>query len=473
MLEIRVLLYTDYLEVKLDKPTRNAPNVYGLYFLKRAVEAKTPSYVKINFELVNRHEGGHAANKLTPELLNKFDELWVFGRHQINLPVLLGNPAQPEMELTLPEVGALREWMLTHGVLITGDHSNQNPITPNSDHSTYLNLGRALGHKIPRARELRLWQGPPTTDRDDFFNTQTPDGEHDIEDEILGADGLAQALTLDKIDGNVHRLFWKNIRQTDGGITFEPIEVFPDHLHEGAAIVPSSFGEDWPGTARPLQVASGFDRRTSKLLPVVIAYDGGTDAGRIVADSTWHHYFNVNLSGFPKSADDEPLPGTPFDDIAQYYVNLALWLAPKEVRYAMPLAVFSFLARHPQVFEVARGGTQLVGGTASNVLERQVGLSNFWWALLPSEFEEREPPEINGLLQTALFDAKGADGRVDVLTLGMIIEQFHEMWLLNGIVDPTGVEGAFDEEDIVRKSLMRAFSSKAEQARESSEDPGE
>jgi len=59
-----------------------------------------------------------------------------------------------------------------------------------------------------------------------------------------------------------------------------------------------------------------------------------------VADSSWHHYVNINLKGFPHPA---PLQSNS-DKIGQFYGNLAIWLAPIHKRRQMAQAMYRELA---------------------------------------------------------------------------------------------------------------------------------
>jgi hypothetical protein len=72
------------------------------------------------------------------------------------------------------------------------------------------------------------------------------------------------------------------------------------------------------------------------------AYDGhSVEVGRILADSTWHHWFDINLTGI------QPLPSpyAGFDDtsagqaalkqIDAYFLNCGVWLAPPDRQAAM------------------------------------------------------------------------------------------------------------------------------------------
>ena len=68
---------------------------------------------------------------------------------------------------------------------------------------------------------------------------------------------------------------------------------------------------------------------------VLSAYDGhNVDVGRILADSTWHHWFDINLLG----AAPAPSPYAGYDATAAgqavlkhldaFYLNVGVWLAP-------------------------------------------------------------------------------------------------------------------------------------------------
>jgi hypothetical protein len=127
------------------------------------------------------------------------------------------------------------------------------------------------------------------------------------------------------------------------------IEVFPDHQHEGALRMPEIDAEVWPcglnGQPQPLPhvVARGINQRTSERIDLIAAYHGDrAGVGRAVADSTWHHYFNINLSGFPRVPPED----SPADQIGQFYANLAVWLSPRGVRRKMAHAIFWELAKY-------------------------------------------------------------------------------------------------------------------------------
>jgi len=114
-------------------------------------------------------------------------------------------------------------------------------------------------------------------------------------------------------------------------------------------------------------IAEGTDKRNGRIYDVVIAYDGDkAGVGRIVADSTWHHYFNVNLKGFP-------VYGAVRSQLAQFYVNLALWLSPPAKRAQISCWLRWKLLQVPTVQMAYRDSRFELGKAAAGVLRRIAG----------------------------------------------------------------------------------------------------
>lgn len=384
---IKILLYTD----APNDVVKERVGDFGLGQMIALLEAHSPAFANLCVKWESRYPKGStkAENKIHVVLRKEeatgqpFDQIWFFGLHQVNKSsVYLGlNGGGPESELDGDEVQALRAWMdKGGGVLMTGDHANLRPTDaldpdPNPPcpyrfgNDKYAGLGRALGRCVPRAGELRDWDGSPTSREDDSNNTQVTLFalcRAQFSDQILfQTDEKPQQLILAtfnekgelKLGGNPHPLF---LYRDDCG----PIQFFPDHLHEGRVIIPDSFPETvWKKNARteiqplPRVVAYGLDKRSGNKFDLIAAYDGSVaDVGRIVADSTWHHYFNVNLAGFvqptaPDCALNGTGPGSAIDQIGQFYGNLALWLTPATTRFRMAEAMFRWLAQHPRVLE--------------------------------------------------------------------------------------------------------------------------
>ena len=432
---VRILFYTDDPSVDL-----GYVNSFGVGRLRDLVVGHNTFHASFQVDLVNRHDGGHAMNKLTAARLGQYDQVWVFGVRQCNVV------GEPENELTGPEIADLRAWMDGGGgLLVTGDHSNPNPgsVVPLDP---FLNLGRALGHDIPRAGELRRWEGPPDASTTNNHNTQVPDGVHSIDDLFLQGDAVPQQLILKKFPVGWLWPWW--LRRYRPHPLFcgrsGPIEVFPDHMHEGELLIPTTFPTPtWPsgawGQPVPEIVAWGTDKRNGAIYGITTAYDGDpAHVGRIVADSTWHHYFNINLAGFPN-------PSPALNSIADFYVNLAVWLAPAAKRAEMRCRFWWDLVSNPAVRMVANNPIHIIGGAGLNVLGQQTTsclITEFvWpWPILAAEREKFPwPPE--------------------ELVLGGVIKRYQEA-IQAAITDPS--TEATDRDALIREGVLEAFDTQVE-----------
>ncbi|HXM51630.1 MAG TPA: hypothetical protein VN956_27565 [Pyrinomonadaceae bacterium] len=404
---INILLYTD------DPETTDDDGLFSLGTMIGHIQAHSPTFAKVIIEIICRNKDTHADNKLEAGLINKYDEIWFFGFHQSNrktfsLGVLRGGP---ESELTEKEVLALTDWMRRSGngggVLMTGDHSQEPPpdavpsennLCPDtSSQEQFLGLGRAIGRCVPRAGRLRKWEGSPTYRPGDSFNTEVPVPGIDVESLRLQIDPTPQQLILRHFDqggqpapdGQPHPLFFYKGKSW--------IRVFPDHAHEGAVVLPAdadySDKGTWPQVAaiqpRAQIVAFGIDERNCQLLNILAAYNGdGADVGRIVADSTWHHYLNINLRNFGLPAPE----GSAADQIGQYYSNLALWLSPRRIRQEMARVMFTWLATHPLMREEIYTDVSVIGATAYSILSTVASpceIHELLQASVPDQYSEK------------------------------------------------------------------------------------
>lgn len=369
---IKVLLYTDHPQV-----ITPGQDLTGLATMIRHLHAHSPTFGKFCIEWLSRNSPD-ADNKLNPEMLQRYDQIWFFGIHQTSgenfLPESLRGGRESELDEN--EIRALRNWMRIKpekrlrggGVLITGDHAERP--APDSITQEFLGLGRALGRRVPRAGLLRKWEGKPTNCRRDSFNTHTLVPGIDPEAPTLQGDENPMQLLLVKFDerGN----------PTPGGVPhplflYKPgkwIRVFPDHMHEGAVVIPEKLERRvWPKgeyvQPKPRVIAHGIDQRNCRLLNILAAYNGDcAGVGRIVSDSTWHHYLNENLASFPSSTPE----GSVADQIGQFYANLAIWLSPRSKRQEMALLMFCWLANHLFTFEELRLEPEDCGESVSDQL---------------------------------------------------------------------------------------------------------
>lgn len=176
------------------------------------------------------------------------------------------------------------------------------------------------------------------------------------------------------------------------------VNVFPDHPHEGrvredAEVPTTSYWvvdgatPEYPHVGvvhpKPTVIAWGHttasppynhDKGPEQALrfPVLGVYDGeSVHAGRIVVDSTWHHWFDVNLVGvnglvgFEGAADQ-----TTWKKLVAFYQNVAVWLARPAKRAAMLSYVAFWTAFNPSLCEELRPASDagVIGKTALSVL---------------------------------------------------------------------------------------------------------
>ncbi len=234
------------------------------------------------------------------------------------------------------------------GVFGTGDHHF---------------LGASMCHRIPRLGSMRRWTNAdnvPTiggTTRLDTNQPFTPG-------EIAGTEQIERERERDSkpqpiewVADSVTGLGFATYRRPHSVLCHPkhgPIDVMPDHNHEGRVQVPGEivldatydFGtgrhREYPSvrgrTLAPAVIAWGNTvadppymqqkgEQPHVRFPMISVYDGHlAQVGRVVTDSTWHHWFNLNLDGIEADADQ-----TNWDKISRYFINLATWLAPPGV----------------------------------------------------------------------------------------------------------------------------------------------
>lgn len=455
---IRILFYTDLCAIS------QGTNHRGLTKAKKFIELKLAPIANVEISILNRHidyKNGekykYQATKLTDVLLHQYDELWVFGALQATRE----NP-----ELTQAEIQALTEWMKVGGVMITGDHSDPMSEDPGAP---IVNLGSAIGRNIPRAGELRVWDGPPTAryehlplEKRENFNTQEGAGDFEkLDDPSLQLDNVPQKLFLIAPE-SPHRLFWWYFDEKTQKMIY--ISRFPDHNHEGKLAFPIPEGKDWPtGSPAPTLVAQGRDKRfTDRFIDLVSVFEGTEDAGRIVADSSFHHYINLNLLDIEKAdANGVPQRFSDLDQIAQYYANVALWLAPRKLRQRMAWDLFLWAAQHPCVREERSNSNETLGRTALRAIKHEIGISNLYRLIEENTYEANTNAigDIVGLI----FIRRPIDS-LNINTeaaLGRVIREHYRAFDERGVIDPTCL-GFNPNPELVLRALSTAFESSPE-----------
>jgi hypothetical protein len=317
--------------------------------------------------------------------LNALDEMWLFG---------VGGPNETSF-LSETELMAIAAFMNAGGgVFATGDHED---------------LGLPLCGRIMRVRSMRKWYfnnpgpdgeplAPPggsggslaaeridTTQPGHRETSSSPNFAFDNQ-----SDDIPQPITATPA-GSTHPL----LALPGGGL----LGVLPDHMHEGEVIDPfdpqfqfsatltynkGNTGQrtfvEYPLDAsghqvRPQILALGTvlgghttqvsaeeesfhsgsgtpTKLPSRNFGVIGAYDGHkAGVGRVCVDSTWHHFFDINLIGDPAATEIDHTVVPPVElgfekrkgftassqgrahlaNIESYYLNIARWLvrAPK------------------------------------------------------------------------------------------------------------------------------------------------
>jgi hypothetical protein len=333
--------------------------------------------------------------------LDSYDQVWFFGYH----------PGEREDKdigdfsaLESDELKVLAAWMdRGGGAFATGDHGI---------------LGASMCSAIPRVRTMRKWK----------HADGVPDGYDETRHETLRQvpNTSEFAKESDRWPQPIEPVF-RNLATSAafpftaiaGVPTLAPhpllcapegiIDMLPDHMHEGEVVedadVELDRPLDIPGYTRPeyppaiqtvaLAGATGATSarpaalhrprpeviahawttnpgQDSKRFPVISVYDGvGAGIGRVVVDSTWHHWFSYNLVGFQ---EDNPHV---YARMQAFYRNVAVWLATPAQRAAMLYAAtwgaltgLSPMAFHRAMnaWEVGERVVDVIGRTASQCI---------------------------------------------------------------------------------------------------------
>ncbi len=325
--------------------------------------AGTPTYQNFRFDQKNNGQ----------PVINRYHEIWCFGFNPGNDAGADSNITQADaLPLSNAEVSALSKWMDERcgGVLAMGDHDY---------------LGASMCHRIPRVRSMRRWtnaQGVPPIggyarhDTNQPFTAAQMNGsavipnnvERDAKPQPLDwVPWMSESISLFKIRSRPHPVL---CHPTHG-----PIDVMPDHPHEGWCYEDHDItlgGGEYPDVAGqphgptviahgtttpdpPYDLAKGASPK--KRFGIVSVYDGHpAEVGRVAVDSTWHHWFDMNIQGI------EAAGGENWDKISRYYLNLAVWLAPpglqngcfafESIKTHFTYAGFQEYTRKASVFEL-------------------------------------------------------------------------------------------------------------------------
>lgn len=349
-----------------------------------------------------------------------YDQIWLFGVRDF--------PDDSE-KLDDDELPILTDWMEKGGgVFATGDHAK---------------LGVSLCGRVPRVSKMRMWDNL-LKPNGDLLKTPPPQlgpGRHDTlvkgHDDIYTFDDESDDIPMKitpkyylsrSLNPMMYNKFPHPILCGKEGV----IDILPDHPHEGEIIEEDEvdisdklyngdpeFPKIGAFNFRPEVIAHAHvlpdhthdsdhnkGPATAKTFGAIGVYDGyKTDVGRVVVDSTWHHWFDVNLIGRPV----DRLDSLPFDDtnlktqgflaspegeaayrrIQNYFINVGLWLAPKTDRYCMLKGlIWPYVFQYPLVERVdPKVPVTVLGEMAKDALGNIAGQCNLrlWiFELLPA-----------------------------------------------------------------------------------------
>ena len=403
-------------------------NEFGLGYVLETLRAPFAWWVRFQVGVV-RHDGPGGFKFTTTGFdLDTFDQIWFFGdrpnRNDGADGAMTDNDIS-EFALSNAELKIIAQWMdRGGGVFATGDHTL---------------LGAAKCSRIPRVRTMRRWtlaQRVPPRDAHKRHETLQPTTSFDAE-----TDTVLQPIEL------VHQQSgaWPFLGPSGPHPLFQStlglIDRFPDHMHEGEVIADDAVlldvPLDIPGYPRPeypfpsIVVGSAFDdavlplhrprphivafgETTNRHLPdleifrnllsasalgaaasfgqtkrfgLVGVYDGdAVGIGRIVVDSTWHHWLSINLHAIATAGDlvaqlnvnalnPEILPPDvfnqlPYAKMQAYYRNVGLWLATPAQRRSMLIAsTWGVLVNAPPMEFGSPADITQIGERALHMLE--------------------------------------------------------------------------------------------------------
>jgi len=309
-------------------------------------------YFYVDFEITTAHRTNEFAGASVPgkkkltelNILNNFDEIWFFGYSEV--------PPLDDAEIQL--LNTFMSAPYYGGVLVTGDHRDR---------------GKSIAGSISRAGKMRKYPSPDVQlpeRNSSLVEGSDPNTIFDFNDQ---SDDVAQTISLARFPSLSVPGFKSMSRPHPILCTLDgPIDVLPDHQHEGQAAAPSiaACDEEWPQIdehqEQPVVIARSRTKEPgaeNREFDVLSAYDGhNVNVGRIVADASWHHWFDVNLTGIPASPvyrgfDVSPEGRESLRKIDAYFLNCGAWLAPPAKQSEMRHAAWWAILWTDQVAELS------------------------------------------------------------------------------------------------------------------------
>ncbi len=324
-------------------------------FLTTFNELEAQSSVYVNYKVTLAHRGG-VFNNPNPVVVNSisnfkfdtsvalkdFDQVWLFG-------------IDPAGSISQSEIDAIEAYMDGGGGLFaTGDHGS---------------LGKAMCGSIPRVKDMRHWDDFPSSNND--INEVSMGGRR-RNDTNAPRPGNTSANTFD----HQSDIYPQKIGVKLFGAGFLPhpllsistsikptgvIDIMPDHPHEGECKPETTFNVK--GTVIPTQIiatsfvtggntSGGKDETDPHCFPSISVFDGRpANVGRIVIDSTWHHFVNINLNGAGSAQGG--LTNSDFTEIQHYYMNIAKWMSRRKYMFCLRKKLVLDLLLNSQLIEAS------------------------------------------------------------------------------------------------------------------------
>ncbi len=221
---------------------------------------------------------------------SSFDQMWLFA-------------VDTGSGLVDGECGAITRFRERGGgLLVTRDHQDLG--------SSVCTIGGVGAAHFFHSRNVD--PDPSRRERDDRLTTDI-----DWPNYHSGSNGNYQRIAA---EGELHPV----LRREDGTV----VQWFPAHPHEGAVGAPAD-----DATARV--IATGTSRVTSRRFNLSVAFEKTPNAGRAIAESSFHHFCDYNWdprAGCPPFVTEPPGSEVVDDpkrlnDIRAYVTNVARWLA--------------------------------------------------------------------------------------------------------------------------------------------------
>jgi hypothetical protein len=334
--------------------------------------------------------------------LANYDQVWLFGFWPGN-PNTDGTYATPgnRKQLSESELKKLAAFMNAGGgVFATGDHGL---------------LGMHLAGDVPRVRAMRRWHSRglsddvPSNMQGDRIDTIVPVATtsgglpvvhfDDQSDDVPKPLGLKRYSLWDGLLSTIHDQAISR-RHAPHPLLCSPlgaIDRLPDHMHEGIVREDGEVqltgkdqtgADEFPGGSnrpRPEVIAwttvrggdviyddtfkLGSSSVIHRTVPVVSVYDGErAKVGRVVVDSTWHNWLDINVRGTGAGRPVTGLTGNNLELVHYYVRNIAQWLASPAKREAMRNGRFFTVVAGTGGWSELRNDRFLLGSRAHDVL---------------------------------------------------------------------------------------------------------